>query len=228
MPPPRPRRRWRKLTDEITDALRQMILTGELAPGAKVTQDELARRLEVSTMPIREALLRLSAEGFVDADPNRAFRVAVTRREDIRDMYWMHANLAGELTARACANADDDLRAQLRELHDACAGAIGDGDAEGAEAANWRFHKAINVAADAPKLLHLLTGTLRMIPDGFYPLVRAWGEVSISGHARIVDAIERGDEQAARAAAEDHVRAAGELLIDNFSSTGFWTRPEDI
>src|SRR4051794_30349776 len=107
--PGRPRR-WKKLTDEATSDLRRMILVGELRPGQRATQDELATLLDVSTMPVREALLRLVNEGFIETSPNRYYRVAPITKDDINDIYWMHSMLAGELTARACKNQTPELR----------------------------------------------------------------------------------------------------------------------
>lgn len=215
----------RTLAVEVADTLREMILTGELAPDSRATQDELARMLDVSTMPVREGLLRLAAEGFVRSEPNRSFTIVRTSREDVRDIFWMHAMLAGELTARACAHADGPLVRVLRERAAECAQARGAGDTARMEAANWAFHEAINRAAAAPKLLVLLRATLRFIPSGFYALVREWGEASEAGHDAIVAAVEAGDAEAARAAAGQHVRAAGELLIEFFADKGYWTRP---
>ena len=63
------------LSDQVADTVRGMILTGEIAPETPVTQSEIARLLGVSTMPAREALLRLGAEGFLIASPNRSFTV---------------------------------------------------------------------------------------------------------------------------------------------------------
>lgn len=213
------------MADQVADTLRMMILVGELLPGERITQDDLSRRLEVSTMPVREALLRLAAEGFVEAAPNRSFSVVHTTREDIRDIYWMHAMLAGELTARACRGADEPTLDGLRDCHDEYVAAVRDGDTARMETANWRFHKTINTAARSPKLLLVLRSTLRFIPDGFYGLVRDWPEVSNDGHRQILEAFERRDAEAARRAAEAHVRDAGELLISLFSSMGYWTRP---
>ena len=58
--------------------------------------------LGVSTMPVREALLKLAALGLVEASPNRSFRVVNSTKEDTRDSYWMQSVLVGELTRRAC------------------------------------------------------------------------------------------------------------------------------
>lgn len=221
------RLRWRKLSDEVTSRLRRMILVGELAPGSRTTQDELARLLGVSTMPVREALLRLAAEGFMEANPNRSFTVARTTESDVRDIYWMHATLAGELARRACASATPELLSSLRKLSERCQQAQRTGNAAEMEAANWAFHREINLAADAPKLLLMLRTSLRFIPEGFYGLLQAWPDASSDGHGQIMTAFELRDPEAARAAAEDHVREAGLLLADYFSSTGYWTSPAD-
>ena len=214
------------MADQVADTLRMMILVGDLLPGERVTQDDLSKRLGVSTMPVREALLRLAAEGFVEAAPNRSFRVVHTTREDIRDIYWIHAKLAGELTARACQAADARVLDALRECHDEYLAAVEAGDTTWMEEANWRFHKTINSAAGSPKLLLVLRSSLRFIPEGFYGLVRDWPEVSNQGHREILDAFENRNARAAHRAAEAHVRDAGELLISLFSSTGYWTPPE--
>lgn len=204
-----------------------MILTGEIAPETPVTQNEIARLLGVSTMPAREALLRLGAEGFLIASPNRSFTVRRITEQDIRDIYWMHAMLAGELTRRACLRCDEPLMEELRECEAQFLEAWNRGSAEAMDTANWRFHRTINKAAEAPKLWMLLNATLRFIPTQFYVLVPAWTEESKRGHAEILQAFEQHDAEAARLAAETHVRAAGELLISSFWRSDAWMTPED-
>ena len=213
----------RLLTQEVTDTIREMILMGTLAPESRFTQQELATDLGVSTMPIREALLKLTHDGLIAASPNRSYRVVRTTREDIEDVYWMHATLAGELAARACSRVDDVLLHELRGLlESSLAGAQ---DQAAMEAANWEFHRAINLAAGSPKLLLLLGTTLGFIPHGFYALISEWGEVSERGHARLLEAFEAHDPEAARSAAAEHVHQAADLLVQHFSDTGYWTTP---
>ncbi|HLI16259.1 MAG TPA: GntR family transcriptional regulator [Acidimicrobiales bacterium] len=216
--------RFRSISEEVADTLRDMILTGELRPGQQVTQEELANRLGLSTMPVREAFLRLSHEGFIEGRRARSFRVARTTRGDVADIYWAHATLAGELARRACFRADD-LLPELLDLDAAWTRAAARGDSERLEELNFAFHRAINRAADAPKLLLLLRQTLRFIPQRFYSLLPGWAEVSGAGHRRILDALRAGDADSAGEAAERHVLEAGELLAAYFDDTGFWTRP---
>jgi DNA-binding GntR family transcriptional regulator len=211
----------------VAETLRDMILVGELRPGQRVTQDELAATLGVSTMPVREGLLKLAHEGLVEASPNRSFRIVRNTREDIRDIYWMHAVLAGQLTAHACMRQDSEpsLVERLKAHEAALVAATAARDTAAMEAANWSFHRQINRAAGAPRLLLMLGSTLRLIPQHFYALVEGWAPVSRSGHEAIIAAFERQDPEAARSAAIKHVEEAGRLVIAHFSDTGYWKLP---
>jgi DNA-binding GntR family transcriptional regulator len=216
------------MSDEVVGALRRMILVGELAPGSRATQDELAQRLGVSTMPVRKALLRLAAEGLIEVSPRRSFRVVHTTPDDIRDVYWIQARIAGQLALRAAQMVDGDGLAELGRAHDAFSDACAAGRPAEQEAANWRFHRMVNRAAAAPKLLLTLRTTLRFIPDDFYCLLPDWAPVSERGHRRILEALVARDPVEARAAAEDHVREAADLLLSSFSSQGFWRSPVGV
>jgi DNA-binding GntR family transcriptional regulator len=215
----------RSLTHQVTDALRDMIITGALAPGERLTHDDLATQLGVSTMPVRESLLRLSYEGFIEASPNRSFRVGQMTRDDLHDVYWMHGILAGELTARACEQATPELVAQLRDLMsqwNASEGLLASADLE---ELNSRFHSLINRAAESPRLIAMLLDTVRFIPEHFYAMLPEWSISSVRSHNEMVDAIGRGDAAAGRQAAEDHVREAGEMLTGYFNDRGYWSQP---
>lgn len=216
--------RPQKLGDQVARVLRRMILVGELRPGA-TTQEQLAMRLGVSTMPIREALLRLAAEGFIQAMPNRSFSVLPITRDDIRDVYWIHAKIAGELTARACSKVDEGTLAALRHHEESYLRLGREGSLVEMERANWEFHGIINSLANSPKLMFLLRTSLRYVPDGFYGLVPEWVAASERGHEEILAAFEKGNPEASREAAQAHVEEAGELLIKHFSATGYWTMP---
>ena len=74
--------RHTSIADEVTETVRMMVIRGELVPEQHVTQEGLARMLGVSTMPVREALLRLAAEGMVKTSANRSFSILGTTESD--------------------------------------------------------------------------------------------------------------------------------------------------
>jgi len=220
------RPRVRSMSNQVTDTVRRMILMGELHPGDQVTQDHLARELGVSTMPVREALQQLSHEGFISGGRGRSFRVARTTRRDIADVYWMHATLASELTARACERLGDADLKVLAATHMAWKEALHTHDATGLEATNFEFHRLINQAADAPKLLRLMRNTLRMIPEHFYTMLPDWANASTDSHNAILRALKAHDAERAQKEASKHVQESGKMLIEFFDEKGYWTAPE--
>jgi DNA-binding GntR family transcriptional regulator len=208
--------------EQVANILRRMILVGELPPGERLTQDILADRLGVSTMPIREALLRLVPEGLVEVTSGR-FSVVRSEAGDILDAYWIHARLAGELTERSCRiDSSGRLAAKLHAINDDYLEAASRNDRTRMEELNWDFHRGINTAAQAPKLLLILRTVLRSVPDGFYSLLDGWAEASKRGHGDILDAFDAHDARAAGAAARDHVIEAGQLLRERFWDHGIW------
>jgi DNA-binding GntR family transcriptional regulator len=222
----RSRPRVRTVSDQVTDTIRRMILMGELHPGDQVTQDHLASELGVSTMPVREALLQLSHEGFIEGERGRSFRVARTTREDITDIYWMHSTLAGELAARAATRLDHAGLKTLADINAQWQHAAESHDEARMEEANFAFHRIINKAADAPKLLRVMEDTLRMIPEGFYAMLPNYGEAATTHHAAILRALKVRNQEEARREASRHVQESGAMLIEFFDEKGFWTTPE--
>jgi DNA-binding GntR family transcriptional regulator len=198
------------MADEVAAELRRMVISGELEGGQRLTQDKLAKTLGVSTMPVREALLRLAAEGLIIAEPNRSFSVATNTDDDLRDIFWMYGLLCGELARRACLRADDELLESLRASHARYREGIDD---EGERFdANWKFFRAINLAARAPRLLGMLRMTLRFFPDilhgrpGSAELAERW-------QRDLLRAFSRHDEDKARDVSQRYARQAGENYI---------------
>jgi DNA-binding GntR family transcriptional regulator len=214
--------RHQSIADQTTALLRSMILCGEIKPGERVTQDQLSTMLGVSTMPVREGLLRLAVEGIIEALPNRSFTVVSMSQDDIRDMYWHQGALTGELARRACRAADDSLLDDLRSCQESFEGAFRDSDLNQMSTLNWQFHRRINMAASSPRLVLLLRTALRHIPGELYSLVDEWPAESLRGHRELLDRFEEGDDAGVAEQAAAHVHIAGELLIANFFANGYW------
>lgn len=213
--------------DQVSDILRTMILTGEIAPGWRMTQDQLAGVLGVSITPVREALLRLSTLGLIEATRGRSFRVAETTPDDVRDVFWEHASLAAELTRRSCARRSDELVTALRACRHAYEQAVRADDLDAMTTAEWEFHRTIYRAAGSPRLLFMLRTTLGFIPHGLFSQIEGWGERSVAAHTMITSAIEAGYGDSAAHAASGHIREAGELLVELLEARGYWGEPAE-
>lgn len=114
-----------------------------------------------SVTPVREALLTLRAEGLLVQQPRRGFMVVPVTGRDLADVSGVQAFIGGELAARAATRITDEQLSELKaiqaELEDAYTG----DDHEGAVRLNHEFHRAINVAADSPKLAQMMSQITR-------------------------------------------------------------------
>ncbi|WP_240190859.1 GntR family transcriptional regulator [Aeromicrobium sp. YIM 150415] len=110
---------WATKTDAAYGILRAEILDGTLEPGSRMDQEEIARRLGLSTTPLREALRRLEAEGFLRQLAHREMRVPPLTRKEIIDIYDIRLQLdpfAGRLGAQQASAAVREQLAEMREL----------------------------------------------------------------------------------------------------------------
>lgn len=109
----------RVLADEVTDDLRDAILSHELDSGRHLAEDELASQMGVSRGPIREALARLEREGLVTIERHRGARIASWNQQDIEEIYSMRSALEELAVEWACKNATPvdiaDMEANLKE-----------------------------------------------------------------------------------------------------------------
>jgi DNA-binding GntR family transcriptional regulator len=191
---------------QAANELRDRILTGRLQPGNRLDLDQLTAEFGISRTPIREALLELSYEGLVAITPRSGMAVIGITPEDAVDNFAVLAALAGKAAEMATARITPD---ELAELHVLAAAIDGSDDVV---TANRRLHRAVNQAARSPRLLTYLRQAVRVVPGNYFELFPEQEERSLREHAALLDAIERGDGEAARAIMEAHVLTAGEAL----------------
>jgi DNA-binding GntR family transcriptional regulator len=207
-----------KLAVEVTRYLREAILTGELPEGQSLRITDLSSRLQVSTMPIREALVALRSEGLVDELPRRGYRVSSVRRLDLSGVFEVHAFTAGLLAERAAETITDDqieaLRATQLQAEKAAKIRHPSSRIAAIEEANFVFHHVVNDAPDAVGLRWLLRAASRYVPRRFS---RVLGEdlqrATLSEHPPIIEALSGRDGRLARRLMEDHIRASGQAVI---------------
>ncbi len=197
----------RRLSESVYEQLTQMIVSGELKSGQAVSESELSRQLDVSRTPIHEAVGQLVKDGLLIQEPNRRPVVASFSTDDIFDIYEMRRILESEAAAKAASRID---RVTLSELDDA---AERFASAKGKQTVlrRWvefddQFHTAIAAACGSPRLeadiqrYRLLHRVFNRTHDDPIVLDQAYQE-----HLRILEALRRRDEGAARRAMNDHI-----------------------
>jgi DNA-binding GntR family transcriptional regulator len=208
-----------KLGEEVTRILREEILTGQLAPRQRLVLEEIAQQLGVSSMPVREALAVLESEGLVDALPRRGFRVATILRQDIADVFEVHAHLSGILAHRAAqVFTDEDVSTLLGIQREIEAVATGHGESavvtSRVEELNFAFHRHITERAEGTRLRWFLRASLRFVPPRYYLTIPGWISATLEDHPHIIDALEARDSERARQVMSDHILRGGALVLE--------------
>lgn len=191
-------------TDMVAAMLREMIVAGQLAPGAPLRQRDLAARFQVSATPIREALRRLEAEGLVVGDAHRGATVAKPDQGAMADNYRIRAALEPLAAQMATERIDAEALADLTEINEAIR-ALPEGDPAYREH-NARFHFAIYQASGSPVLVSLIRMLWQSLPQRPAP-ARSQAE-SVRQHAEIIEAIRRRDGARAAALTAQHIASA--------------------
>ena len=209
-----------QLSEDVARYVRKRIFDGTYGPGEYLRLDQLAADLGISVTPVREALLSLRAEGLLAQQPRRGFVVLPVTRRDVADVSNVQAFIGGELAARAADNISDEQLAELRTIQADLEDAYASADNERAVRLNHEFHRAVNVAAESPKLAQFMSGITRYAPESVFPTVEGWPRQSIDDHRRIVAALERRDPTRARAAMSEHFTVGVAPMIDHLVERG--------
>jgi DNA-binding GntR family transcriptional regulator len=218
--PPVPRLPVRHLlADDVYESIRAMIMDHEIAPGERVSIDGLARDLQVSQTPIREALARLESEALVSKEPLRGYSVAsLLTREALEDLYELRLLLEPWAAARTAQGTTDDGLARLNAELATCPAA-----SEGSRtnyqayrltlAHDGRFHDLIAELCGSAQVRAAFERThahLHLFRLGYG---RDYDALTLEEHRAIVDAVAARSPEDAEAAMRTHLtRALARLL----------------
>ena len=221
--PPKPKfRASPRLSEEVADAIRTLIVTGQVRGGDFLRLEQMASELGVSRTPVREALLLLRAEGFVELQPRKGFIASSVRRRDIEDLFMVQGSISGELAARAAEVITPEALERVRDLHTQMAEQVTEDDRAEAKRLTHEFHRTINKAADSPKLAWIL-GTVARYPDKFFESVLEWVDHSVHDHEQIIEALSDRDSDKARETVVVHFGNVAKILIRHVDERGLWT-----
>lgn len=192
----------------VYTSLKSDILEMRLPPGFMIDETNLSSRFELSRTPIREALVRLAAEGLITTLPNRSTIVSIIDFAEL-PVYFEAVGLMHRVTARAAAlcRTERDLEL-IREHQTEFADAVARQDAPRMIASNSDFHVAIAEAGRNKYFTELFS---RLLDEGRRILRLYYASYEdrlpqkfVDEHEQIIDAIEKGDAERADALAEQH------------------------
>lgn len=203
----------------VRDEMLALILRGELVPGQRINEPDVAARLRVSRVPVREALRELESTGLVAARKHAGVFVRQLAPKEVADLYELRAVLDGHAGARAAALADAPRRAlvkRLGTLQRAMKAHARRHEVQAYYSANLAFHWAIVEAADNAALGAHYRGIVQQLHlSRLKNLSHDLGmQISQDEHAGIIDAITAGDAGTARALQSDHVASAHRRLLE--------------
>ncbi len=205
----------RTLSAIVSARLRDLIVTGQLEAGTPLPLRELASRLGVSVMPVREALRNLESEGLVVVEPHRGASVARLSVDDVEELYALRGaleGLAARLAAPRLTARDQEALAKLfaRLERDEASG-----DLNGFVKDDRAFHIRLYETAGRPRLVEhiqdLQSSSARALPLVF----RAWQplRVALDDHRPILAAIKAGEPALVEARTREHLEQAAQRVM---------------
>lgn len=202
---------------EVTKSLRQAILNGTFQKGERLIQEEWAERLNVSRMPIREALTQLQVEGLVEMVPHKGAIVTPVTRENIEETYQIRALLEGLAVQKSLpfltANDKKGLETILLQMEELV---ISDETNEQYIELNASFHQILLKECPWPRLRKLIEtmGISPIAPN----LLGDYHRETQKEHRMIYEAVVRGDSSEVKAALEYHILRTKNNLIHYMES----------
>jgi len=171
-----------------------MIVDGDLVPGQRVPQDNIARALGVSRLPVREALISLEREGWITTKPHRGSFVNGVDEKTVRDHYALYGEFFGFAARRALDRMSPD---ELSDLAAFSAELSAAADAEKVYEVNGRYLRHLIRAAASDQLVMTLRSMSELVPGNFFAVVPGAITTQKRGIAALQAALEHGDAAAA-------------------------------
>lgn len=204
------------LRDVVFNTLRQAILRGELKPGERLMEIQLANKLGVSRTPIREAIRKLELEGLVLMIPRRGAEVAEITEKSLRDVLEVRAALEELAVDLACDRISSEDIENLKEAAKEFEAALQGGDVTEYAEADVKFHDIIYLATDNQRLIQLLYNLREQMYRYRVEYLKRTEvhPVLLAEHEHIISCIEKHDKEAAKVAISTHIENQAKTVSD--------------
>lgn len=194
------------VTDRVHRLLRAAIIGVRLAPGTPISENSLSRQFSISRSPVRAAIQRLAEEGLVDVSPQRGSYVAALHLDELHNSHFVRRSLELALLRETAPCWTPEMTTRMRGVLTDQETALRDCDADRFLVLDETFHRTLAELSGR-------AGVWTAIHTAYTALVRFhyyWAQLDrladvVQEHIAIVDALERGDGQAAEAALAGHL-----------------------
>ena len=189
--------------DVVRESIRELVIDGELRPGDRLVERQLAARLGVSRVPVREALRQLTHEGFVEERPTRGMVVRRLDEADVETLFDVRASLEDLLCQRVVASASEADLDRVEALVTRAYDALTRGDLRETVALNAAFHAALVEVAGSG----VLAAVMEPVSGRMKWLLSQHDEpqAMTADHAAILRALRDRDVVSARRLCRDHL-----------------------
>lgn len=205
--------------EQVALYVRSLVFAGELRPGDRIPQTEIASTLGVSRIPVREAIISLEREGLVSSEPHRGSFVNSITPSSVRDQYELYGFAFGLAVRRATERGGDGFVDELAGIHRKLAAAT---DADDFATCNDAFLGLIVDTANSPRVQAVLRVLSGLVPGNYFVQVPGALETQRRGTAAMVRAVRKHGGDAAAEECLRMMRRQGEALIKLLDERGFF------
>jgi DNA-binding GntR family transcriptional regulator len=206
------------LSAEIADRLRELISSGDIPPGTRLIEAEVASQLGVSRGSVREAFRILETEGLLESFPGRGSFVAKISERDIREVYSLRCILEEEAMRLAAENGTNENFDRLQETMESMINAAKDDQLTKVTDLDFQFHHQIWEIAGHNRLKEVLEGITTQIRMYLAVQTQLYDDLAagISDHQLLLQALRKRDGEGAAQAMRNHLEVASEVVLDYF------------
>jgi DNA-binding GntR family transcriptional regulator len=201
--------------DYLLTAIKEAMFRGDISPGDRLTQRELAARFNTSVTPVREALMELQSEGIVAYSPHRGATVTTISPSEVYDMCLIRVMLEEIALERALPNLTDDDFKYLWKIHEATAKAYEDRDWVSQHKLDLQIHLCILNRADSPVLKEMIQFIWNKCVWYLLPAIYDRGFLISTEHEKLIELLEARNLPAATEVLRKHILGFGKFLQDH-------------
>jgi len=215
----KPIERHQTLREKILETIREAILKGNLKPGEKVAEPELAERFGISRTPIREAFRQLESEGYLTVIPRKGAVVAALSEQDVQEYYAIKSILEGYAAELAADKLSEKELEKLEAINERLKKLATEGDVKSFYRVHNEFHDLFLKASGNSKLVELIQqlgmkfNRLRMASLS----VEGRMNISVAEHDKLLEAFRRHDGSTAENLVKKTAAIGGKVLLESMT-----------